>query len=111
MVALRSSTRSAQAASFALATAFFLAGASRIGPQDIAALMTSQPAVSDRWREHLMTSPLGTIRAASFSMPRPLGTLIPEPDTVKLARFNADPDAVKVNRSRIQSKCIGIKRC
>lgn len=98
MVALRNS-RSGPLAPLCLAGLFFLLGPTRIGYQDIAALMAQQQAASDRWRAQLSPSPFGTIHAAVFSMPRPVGTLAPEPEAVRLARYTPDPHGPQVNRS------------
>jgi spore germination cell wall hydrolase CwlJ-like protein len=57
----------------------------QIGHQDLAALLARQPEVSERARAHMMASPFGTIHAATFSFPRPLGTLIPRPPLYRLA--------------------------
>ena len=48
-----------------------------IGYQDLASLMARQPDVSQRARAHMMTSPFGTIHAATFSFPQPVGTADP----------------------------------
>jgi spore germination cell wall hydrolase CwlJ-like protein len=48
-----------------------------IGLQDLAALIASQPAVSDRWRQYVRVTPFGTVQAATFGFPQPLGTMIP----------------------------------
>jgi hypothetical protein len=60
----------------------------KIGFQDLGALLASQPAVAGRWHEHLIASPFGTIHAAMFSMPRPIGTTIPHPPIYALANFD-----------------------
>ena len=59
-----------------------------IAYQDLGALLVHQPGVAQRWREHLIASPFGTIHAATFSMPRPLGTRIPHPPLYALANFD-----------------------
>ena len=59
-----------------------------IAYQDLGALLAHQPGVAQRWREHLIASPFGTIHAATFSMPRPLGTRIPHPPLYALANFD-----------------------
>jgi spore germination cell wall hydrolase CwlJ-like protein len=65
----------------------------QIGYQDLAALLTRQPAVSERWRAHVVASPFGTIHAATFSFPRPIGTMIPELPAFRLASLHRrDPD-------------------
>jgi len=51
-------------------------------------LLARQPAVAERAREHLIASPFGTIHAATFSMPRPVGTAIPPPPVYALANFD-----------------------
>jgi len=55
---------------------------------DLGALLVHQPGVAQRWREHLIASPFGTIHVAMFSMPRPLGTGIPHPPLYALANFD-----------------------
>jgi spore germination cell wall hydrolase CwlJ-like protein len=62
-----------------------------IGYQDLAALMARQPDVSQRARAHMLASPFGTIHAATFSFPRPVGTMIPEPPLARLASAAVDP--------------------
>ena len=59
-----------------------------IGYQDLGALRARQPAVAERARAHLIASPFGTIHAAMFSMPRPVGTYIPPPPVYALANFD-----------------------
>ena len=61
-----------------------------IGYQDLAALMARQPDVSQRARAHMMASPFGTIHAATFSFPQPVGTGIPEPPLARLASVSSD---------------------
>jgi hypothetical protein len=85
MVPSRNGPRGAEVASFGLATLVFLVTPTQVGYQDLAALMAQQPSVAARWREHLIASPFGTIHAATFSMPRPVGTSIPEPPVIRLA--------------------------
>jgi spore germination cell wall hydrolase CwlJ-like protein len=93
MVLSRTRSKGVEFAPFGLAAFLFLAGSTGIGYQDLGALIAQQPSVSARAREHLIASPFGTIHAATFSLPRPVGTFIPESDTVILARFTpADPE-------------------
>ena len=61
---------------------------SQIGLQDLGALLAHQPGVIERAREHLIASPFGTIHAAMFSLPRPIGTAIPHPPIYALANFD-----------------------
>jgi len=65
-----------------------------IGYQDLAAFFARQPGVSQRWRDHLIASPFGTIHAATFSFSRPIGTAMPEPIGVQPVNF--DPRAFDV---------------
>jgi len=80
-------------ASCSLAVVVFLVTSTQIGHQDITSLMARHPSVAERWRERLIASPFGTIRAATFGFPRPVGTAIPEPVGFRLASLNPDdPD-------------------
>ena len=65
-----------------------------IGYQDLAALLAQQPGVSERWRDHLIASPFGTIHAATFSFSRPIGTAMSEP--IGAQPVNFDPRALDV---------------
>ena len=56
-----------------------------IGYQDLVALMARQSEVPQRARAHMMASPFGTIHAATFSFPQPVGTMIPDPPPYELA--------------------------
>ncbi len=73
-----------------------------IGYQDLAALIARQPAVSERWRQHILHSPFGTIHAATLSFPRPIGSLIPEPLQYQLANF--DPRSLDITGSIPRSR-------
>jgi hypothetical protein len=71
-------------------SAFFLAlMPTSIGYQDLAALLAQQPGVSQRWRDHLIASPFGTIEPATFSYGRPIGTSMP----LGYQTVNFDPSA------------------
>jgi hypothetical protein len=59
-----------------------------IGFQDLGALLVRQPGVAARAYRHVINSPFGTIHAATFSMPRPIGTIIPHPPLYALANFD-----------------------
>jgi spore germination cell wall hydrolase CwlJ-like protein len=61
---------------------------SRTAFQDLGALLARQQAVAKRWQQHLIASPFGTIHAAMFSLPRPVGTAIPHPPLYALANFD-----------------------
>ena len=59
-----------------------------IGFQDLGALLVRQPGVTTRAYRHVIASPFGTIHAATFSLPRPIGTAIPHPPLYALANFD-----------------------
>jgi hypothetical protein len=81
-------------------SAFFLAlMPTSIGYQDLAALLTQQPGVSQRWRDHLIASPFGTIERATFSYGRPIGTSVP----LGYQTVNFDPGAVAANAWQIDA--------
>ena len=92
MVPSRNGPKGADVASFGLATLVFLLTPTQAGYQDLAALLAQQPSVTARWRDHLVASPFGTIHAATFSMPRPIGTAIPETPLVRLASLSTASD-------------------
>jgi len=77
-----------------------------IAYQDLGALLVHQPGVSQRWREHLIASPFGTIHAATFSMPRPLGTRIPHPPLYALANFDPLPESAKLGERLSHDKAV-----
>src|SRR5580658_10558133 len=72
-----------------------------VGCQDLAALLAQQPGVSQRWRDHLIASPFGTIERATFSYGRPIGTSVPEP--LGYQTVNCDPGAVAANTWQIDA--------
>jgi len=92
MVPLRNGPKGAEVASFGLATLLFLLTPTQVGYQDLAALLAQQPAVAASARDHLIASPFGTIHAAMFSMPTPIGTAIPQPPLVRLASLSSADD-------------------
>ena len=51
-------------------------------------MLARQPGVAKRWQQHLIASPFGTIHAAMFSLPQPIGTAIPHPPIYALANFD-----------------------
>ena len=61
---------------------------SQTGFQDLGALLVRQPGVAARARALLMASPFGTIHAATFSLPQPVGTGLPQPPVYALANFD-----------------------
>ena len=84
----RRGAKGATSASFGLASLMYVLTPTGIGYQDLASLLAQQPAVAERWRQHLIASPFGTIHAATFSMPRPIGTAIPDTPGYRLASLD-----------------------
>src|ERR1051326_8909911 len=92
MVVSRRRPKEARAyASFGLGVLVMGLVPNSIGYQDLASLMARQPDVSQRTRAHMLASPFGTIHAATFSFPQPVGTLIPEPPLARVASAAIDP--------------------
>ena len=81
MVPSRNGPRGAEVASFGLAIVLYVVTPTPIGNQDIVA----PEAPASRWRDPSIASTFGTIHAAVFRMPQPVGTQIPEPPRVRLA--------------------------
>ena len=76
-------------APIALGLLIFALTPTSIGYQDLGSLVAQQPQIAAHWREHMIASPFGTIHASMFSLPRPLGTGMPDPAGFRLARFEA----------------------
>ena len=94
MVALRTRSTGALSGPFWLSAFCIALTPSSIGYQDLAAFFARQPGVSERWRDHLIASPFGTIHAATFSFVRPIGTAMPEPFGAQPVNF--DPRSLNV---------------
>ncbi len=80
--------RRRRAASVGIGALVFALLPNRVGFQDLGALLARQPSVAKRWQQHLIASPFGTIHAAMFSLPRPVGTTLPHPPIYALANFD-----------------------
>jgi hypothetical protein len=77
-------------AAMAVATVAAVALApTQTGRQDRAALIAREPAVGESFRAHLIASPFGTIHAATYNFPQPVGTGLPA-GLVRLAAFDSD---------------------
>ena len=94
MVALRSRPLAAVTGSFWFSALCAALAPTSIGYQDLAAYLAQQPGVSERWRDHLIASPFGTIHAATFSFSRPIGTTLSEPAGAQTV--NLDPRSLDV---------------
>src|SRR5262249_34071832 len=58
--------------------------------QDLDALLIRQPSATERWQQrHSLSSALGNIRVAAFSLPTPLGTSMPPASIFTLANGDA----------------------
>ncbi len=94
MVALRTRPTGASSGPFWLSAFCVAFMPTSIGYQDLAAFFARQPGVSERWHDHLIASPFGTIHAATFSFSRPIGTELPEPFGAQPVNF--DPRSLDV---------------
>lgn len=80
--------RRRKAASIAIGMILLALAPNKIGYQDLGALLARQPAVAERWQQHLIASPFGTIHTAVFKMPTPIGSDIPHASIYALANFD-----------------------
>jgi cell wall hydrolase len=60
----------------------------RAGHQDAAAVMARAPTIGKAPRGHFIASPFGTIHAATFTFPQPVGTGIPASTPLHLAAYD-----------------------
>ncbi len=88
MSVLQNGPKGARWASFGFAVTVFGLLPTEIGYQDIAALLARQPGVTERWQKHAVASTFGTIHAATFTFPRPIGSSIPRAPGVQLASLS-----------------------
>lgn len=102
MVASRNRPKGCRTAPFGLGLLVFGLMPTSIGHQDVLSLLIRQPEVTQRARAHALSSTFSTIHVATFSLPRPIGTLIPE-FPGRLAHF--DPD---ITGSIVRDDPIGI---
>ena len=89
MSVLRKQPKGARLASFGAALVMFAVYPRDIGYQDIAALLARQPGVTERWQKHAFGGSLSTIRAATFSFARPLGTREQHTASYRLASLDS----------------------
>ncbi len=94
MVALRTRPTGALFGPFWLSAFCVALTPTSIGYQDLAAFFARQPGVSERWHDHLISSPFGSIHVAAFSFVRPIGTAMPEPFGAQPVNF--DPRSLNV---------------
>src|ERR1043165_1041197 len=98
MVPSRNGPRGAEVASFGLAILLYVVTPTQIGNQDIEA--PAPPA--QRFRDHAIVSPFGTIHDALFRMPQPIGTEIPEPPRVRLASLGINDITGSIGLDRME---------
>jgi len=89
MIIPRLGPKGTVAVSFGLTMLLYILMTASIGYQDLGSLIAQQPDVAARWRQHLIASPFGTIHAATFSLPQPIGTAMPTALAERLAEINA----------------------
>lgn len=75
-------------APFGFAVLTFVAIPASVGYQDLASTIAQRVSLSEQSRDRNLKSPFGTIHAATFSFPRPVGAAIPEPVTAQLASLD-----------------------
>ena len=84
---------------FAFAGLLLLLVPISIGVRDSASVKPQRPSIDAApWRQSLLPSPLGTIDRTVFSLPRPVGTLMPNFVEDWLERFGNLPDASLPNK-------------
>jgi hypothetical protein len=96
MLALRNRSIVAFSGPFWLSALCVALAPTTIGYQDLAAFLARQPGISERWRDHLIASPFGTIHAATFTFSRPIGTAMSESGGAEAVNFDPRSLDVKV---------------
>ncbi len=85
MVASSSWPKGVRAAPFGLSILVLSLAPAQTGYQDLTSLLIRQQPPVQRAQPHGIASPFGTIHAATFSFPRPIGTAMPESPLYQLA--------------------------
>jgi spore germination cell wall hydrolase CwlJ-like protein len=67
-----------------------------MGRGDLGALLARQPDVAARATKYILSSPFKAIHAATFSLPQPVGTVIPHPPVYALANFDPNDVATSI---------------
>jgi hypothetical protein len=89
-MSLRNRSKGARFAPFGFVLCLFLAvNPTEIGYQDIAALLARQPGAAERWQQQTFGSSRKNLQVASFNLPRPIGTNLPETASVRLASLES----------------------
>lgn len=87
MSVMQNKPKGAPVASFGFALLVFGLLPNEIGYQDFTTYLARQSGTAERSQKPTKASPFGTIHAATFSFPRPIGSSIPEVPTLRLAAF------------------------
>jgi hypothetical protein len=80
----------------------------RIGYQDMAVLIARQPSIGDSFGPHLVASPFGTIHAATFSLPQPVGTAMPTGGGYHLAAYETGDVTGSISRALLTAPDIDV---
>lgn len=86
--------RKGRAIPFAAMVIVLTLAPARMGPPGAARPATAPPAAGSVFRAHLIASPFGTIHAATFRFPQPVGTGVPASPGFHLAAYIADDAAL-----------------
>ena len=90
MFMLRNGSKGARFAPFGFVLCLFVVlNPTEIGYQDIASLLARQPGVAEHWQQHLFASSRRSLQVASFNLPRPIGTRVPETASHRLASLES----------------------
>ena len=88
MSVLRNRPKGARFASFGFGLCVFALVPTETGYQDIASLLARQPGVTERWQERVFSSAVASIKVATFSFGRPIGTASRASTTFQLASLD-----------------------
>jgi spore germination cell wall hydrolase CwlJ-like protein len=89
MTTLRDRLKGARFAPFSFVLCLLTILPNEIGYQDIASLLARQPGVSEHWQQYIFGSARRAMQVASFDLPRPIGTYVPETVSVRLASLDS----------------------
>ena len=89
MTTLRDRLKGARFAPFSFVLCLLTILPNEIGYQDIASLLARQPDVSEHWQQYIFGSVRRAMQVASFDLPRPIGTYVPETVSVRLASLDS----------------------
>lgn len=99
MFMLRNGPKGAGLAPFGFVFCLALVTPTTLGYQDIAALLTHQAGVAERWQRHILASSRASLQVASFHFPRPVGTDVPKALSLRLASLSSQEVAGSLGRN------------